>query len=63
MGNLRPRATAMLLGLYCATLAHAQQPEPAAPTAVTVPKLVRFSGSFHPANGAAGGALARAWRA
>jgi hypothetical protein len=33
--------------LFCATVAHAQQAQPTA----AVPKLVRFSGSFHPANG------------
>src|ERR1017187_6624066 len=39
--------SAVLACLLCATVAHAQQPQPAA----AVPKLVRFSGSFHPANG------------
>ena len=38
-----------LLGLFCATVRYAQQSQPIAIT--TVPKLVRFSGSFHPANG------------
>ena len=41
---MRLRTLAVLLGLYCATVAHAQQP--------AVPKLVRFSGSFRPADGA-----------
>ena len=50
MIDIRLRAAAMLLGLYCITLfcitgAQAQQ------TAAVVPKLVRFSGSFRPANG------------
>ena len=47
MKNLSVRTTATLLGLVCACMAYAQ---PSQPTA-TVPKLVRFSGSFHPANG------------
>src|ERR1700730_5882259 len=47
MRNIRFGTTAMLLGLYCATVAHAQQPQPTA----AVPKLVRFSGSFRPADG------------
>ena len=38
----------LLLGLCCATLAHAQQPQ----TTAAVPKLVRYSGLFHPADGA-----------
>ena len=37
------KSVPLLLGLYCATLAHAQN----------VPKLVRFSGSFHPTSGIA----------
>ena len=37
------RIICLLLGIYCAALAHAQQ--------AAVPKLVRFSGSFRPANG------------
>ena len=41
------RITATLFCLYCGTVAHAQQPQPTA----AVPKLVRFSGSFLPANG------------
>jgi hypothetical protein len=36
------RINSLLLCLFCATVAHAQQ---------AVPKLVRFSGSFRPANG------------
>src|SRR5580704_15347150 len=48
MRDIRLRITATLLGLYCATVAYAQQPQPTA----TVPKLVRFSGSFRPADGA-----------
>jgi hypothetical protein len=47
MRDIRPRITAALLCLYCATVAYAQQPQPTA----AVPKLVRFSGSFRPANG------------
>jgi hypothetical protein len=47
MRDIRLRITATLLGLYCATVAYAQQPQPTA----AVPKLVRFSGSFRPANG------------
>ena len=48
MTNIYLRTTATLLCLYCA-LAHAQQPQPTA----AVPKLVRFSGIFRPANGPA----------
>ena len=48
MTNDRPRLIATLLCLYWTPTAHAQQPQP---TAVTVPKLVRFSGSFRPASG------------
>ena len=47
MGNLRPQIIGAMLCLFCATVAHAQQPQ----LTVTVPKLVRFSGSFHPGNG------------
>ena len=47
MRHIRPRTTATLLCLYCATMAYAQQPQPAA----SVPRLVRFSGSFRPADG------------
>src|SRR5580692_13067993 len=47
MRDIRFRTTAALLGLFCATVAYAQQPQPTA----AVPKLVRFSGSFRPANG------------
>ena len=42
----RARITATLLCLYCSVV-NAQQPQPTA----AVPKLVRFSGSFRPANG------------
>jgi hypothetical protein len=45
--DIRLRTTATLLCLSCATLAYAQQPQPTG----AVPKLVRFSGSFRPANG------------
>lgn len=38
-----------LICFLCATMAHAQLPEPTAASAV--PKLVRFSGAFHPADG------------
>jgi hypothetical protein len=47
MRNIRLQTIATLLCLYCAAVAHAQQPQPTA----AVPKLVRFSGSFRPANG------------
>src|SRR5580700_7374920 len=40
-------AAATILCLYCSTVANAQQPQPAA----SVPKLVRFAGSFHPMDG------------
>ena len=50
MTDVRLQTTAMLLALSCATMAYAQQTEAAA-TAVAVPKLVRFSGSFHSASG------------
>src|ERR1700691_5514080 len=39
----------MLVSLFCATMGYAQQSQPTA--TATVPKLVRFSGSFRPANG------------
>ena len=51
MRDARLRIAATLLGLYCVTVAHAQQPQPTA----AVPKLVRFSGSFRLANGPANG--------
>src|SRR5580704_3615316 len=44
MRYIRLKTAAALLGLFSATVAYAQQP------AVTVPKLVRFNGSFRPAN-------------
>src|SRR5580704_11195414 len=47
MRVIRPRTTAAMLGLFCAIVAYAQPPQPTA----TVPKLVRFSGSFRPATG------------
>jgi hypothetical protein len=47
MRNIRLQTAAALLFLYCATVVHAQQPQPTA----AVPKLVRFSGSFRAANG------------
>src|SRR5580693_7061741 len=47
MRDIRLKNTATLLCLFCAAVAYAQQPQPTA----TVPKLVRFSGSFRPANG------------
>ena len=47
MRNLRPRIIGTLLCLFCATVVYAQRAE----TAVAVPKLVRFSGSFRPASG------------
>jgi hypothetical protein len=47
MTDIRSLSTAALLSLFCATVAYAQQPQPTA----TVPKLVRFSGSFRPAAG------------
>ena len=50
--------TAILFCLFFSTMAYAQQTEAAA-TAVAVPKLVRFSGSFHPANGPASGTPAQ----
>src|SRR5580704_11731160 len=49
MKNFSIRTTAALLGLVCASMAYAQQSQQAA--TATVPKLVRFSGSFHPASG------------
>ena len=51
MRDARLRIAATLLGLYCTTVADAQQPQPTA----AVPKLVRFSGSFRLANGPANG--------
>src|ERR1700676_2333232 len=47
MRNIRLRTAAALLCLFCATVAYAQQPQPAA----SVPRLVRFSGSFRTADG------------
>jgi hypothetical protein len=47
MRDIRLQTTVTLLGLFCAAAAYAQQPQPMA----AVPKLVRFSGSFRPANG------------
>ena len=47
MKDIRLQATAALLCLVCASVAYAQQSQPTA----AVPKLVRFSGSFRPANG------------
>ena len=47
MRQFRLQAIATLLSLSCATVAYAQPPQPAA----AVPKLVRFTGSFRPANG------------
>jgi len=47
MRDIRLLITTMLLGLSCTAGAYAQQSQPTA----TVPKLVRFSGSFHPFNG------------
>jgi len=45
----------MLLGLVCATAAHAQQSQSTAiataPKSGAVPNVIRFSGSFHPTNG------------
>ncbi len=49
MRDIRLKTIAALLCLGSASVVHAQ---PSQPTA-TVPKLVRFSGSFHPANGMA----------
>jgi hypothetical protein len=49
MRDHRLQIIAMLLGLFCATVARAQQLQPTGTT--TVPKLVRFNGSFRPANG------------
>ena len=49
------RNICLLLCLFCATVAHAQQPQPTA----AVPKLVRFSGSFRPANGPVDGTPAQ----
>src|ERR1700687_6011323 len=47
MRNIRLQPAGALLGLCCAPVAHAQQPQRTA----AVPKLVRFSGSFRPADG------------
>ncbi len=47
MRNILGRISAALLCLYCATVAQSQLSQSTA----TVPKLVRFSGSFHPAMG------------
>lgn len=55
MRFIRLQPTLTLLCMYCATVAYAQQPQPAA----AVPKLVRFSGSFRPANGPANGLTAQ----
>jgi hypothetical protein len=46
MRNIFLRITVTLLCVYCATVAYAQQSQPVA----AVPKLVRFSGSFRPAD-------------
>ena len=48
MRYTRLQTTATFLCLCCANVAHAQQPQPAA----AVPKLVRFSGSYRPVDGA-----------
>lgn len=45
MKNILLPTTATLLCMYCATVAQAQQSQSTA----TVPKLVRFSGTFRPA--------------
>ena len=46
MKTFRPRTIATLLSLFCASGAYAQQPQ----SAPVVPKLVRFSSSFRPAD-------------
>jgi hypothetical protein len=51
MKDIRLRTAALLLCLYCAPVASAQQLEPTTTAAAAVPKLVQFSGTFRPTNG------------
>ena len=52
----RPPAL-VFLGLFCATVLHAQPTQPATTSLTAVPKLVRVSSSFHPVNGSAPAAV------
>src|ERR1700680_2652945 len=57
MRTLTNAAVLVFLGLFGVTALHAQPTQPTTTTMTAVPRLVRVSSSFHPANGSAPAAV------